>query len=117
MTKWWEYHDQYCECPKCGHTWSGDGAIQRIEKGNKSPKTMLSQLRIALGAARRLQHIFPQRDWSLLRCQNEDELPWFKTEGIPRSYARTNWNKYKQEKQQAQSTPSLYEFLKREKKA
>jgi len=86
-----------------------DSTIQMIEKGSKRPNLILIQLKRCLGIARRLQKHFPQRDFSLLRCRNQDELPWFKAAGIPRSYARTNWTKYKREKKAAQETRSILE--------
>jgi hypothetical protein len=86
-----------------------DSSIQMIEKGSKRPNLILVQLRRCLGIARRLQKHFPQSDFSLKRCMNQDELPWWKSEGIPRSYARTDWNKYKREKLAAEQTRSLTE--------
>jgi len=89
-----------------------DSTIQMIEKGSKKHKLIVYQLRRCLGIARRLQKHFPQRDWSLKRCTNQDELPWWKYEGIPRSYARTNWTKYKREKRMAELTQDLAEIIK-----
>jgi hypothetical protein len=39
---------------------------------------------------------------------NQDELPWWKYEGIPRSYARTDWKKYEREKHVAEITLSIH---------
>jgi hypothetical protein len=86
-----------------------DSAIQMIEKGSKRPNMILIQLRRCLGIARKLQEHFPQRDYSLLRCTNQDELPWFRAAGIPRSYARTNWTRYKSEKKAAEETRVILE--------
>jgi hypothetical protein len=88
-----------------------DGTIQMAQKsGPKRMTTIIYRLRLCLGCARKLQKHFPQRDWSLLRCTNEDELPWFKTEGIPRSYARTNWYKAKREMEIGIDTLDYWEY-------
>ena len=86
-----------------------DSTIQMIEKGSKKEGLILGQLHRCLGIARRLQKHFPQRDFSLLRCRNQDELPWFKGAGIPRSYARTNWTRYRREKKAAEETRVILE--------
>ena len=87
-----------------------DSSIQMIEKGSKRPQMIMVQLRRCLGIARRLQKHYPQKDFSLKRCMNQDELPWFKSMGVPRSQARTDWNCYKREKRQAEVTPPLVAY-------
>jgi len=86
-----------------------DSSVQMLEKGCKRPQVVVRQLRRCLGIARRLQKLYPQKDWSLRRCMNRDELPWWRYEGIPRSYARTNWHAYKREKKMGETTKALDE--------
>jgi len=51
----------------------------------------LKQLFLALGRVRRCQKFFPQKNYTLTRCMNKDELPSMER----RSYARTDWHEFK----------------------
>ncbi len=95
-----------------------DSVIQRIERnrsGSIEKEAILGRLRAALGAARVLQQgPFPQTSYSLWRCRNQDELPWFKLYGVPRSRARTDWNEFKREKKAGREQRELPNSISKE---
>lgn len=83
-----------------------DSVTQSIHKTPNLPKKAkrwLKQLHRALGMIRSLQAQFPQKNYTLTRCRNVDELPWEKKKwlaetGKPRSLDRIDWHKSKRQK-------------------
>jgi len=88
-----------------------DGYIQHLEKTGASGM-WLGRLKRALGSVRGLQAEFPQRNYSLLRFRNTDELPyevdlWLKLTGKRRSTARSDWPRFKRRKDVLEKTQRL----------
>jgi len=81
-----------------------DSVTQSMVKKPGQEKKWLRQLRRALGAIRSCQAIFPQKDYTLTRCRNIDELPSM----IKRSPARTDWHKFKR-RQKAEKEQQILE--------